>query len=298
MERNDMTDGARNDGLRVLVAGCGYVGCALASRLATEGHTVWGLRRTPGNLPPGVHPFAADLGDPATLAALPPALDAVVYAAAPGGASDERYRTVYVDGVRNLLHALHGQGQRPGRVLLTSTTGVYAQTEGEWVDEESPTEPDGFRGLRPLEGERLLLEGPFPATVLRLGGIYGPDRTRLIDEVRAGTARCRPGAWSNRIHRDDCAGALRHLMLLDGAGPLYLGVDREPAELCEVQQWIADQIGAPAPRASEDAPPGRGGRSSNKRVRSDRLLRSGYRFRFPTFRDGYAAMLREMGIVG
>jgi nucleoside-diphosphate-sugar epimerase len=271
------------------------VGCALAERLAAEGHTVWGLRRSPGGLPVGVQPLVADLADPSTLAGLPPALDHVVYAAAPGGGSEERYRTIYVDGIRNVLAALESQGQQPRRVLLTSTTGVYGQRAGEWVDEESPAEPDTYTGLQPLHGEQLLLGGPFPATVLRLGGIYGPGRTRLIEEVRAGRAACVPGLWSNRIHRDDCAGALRHLMLLERAGPLYLGVDREPVELCEIQRWLAARLGVAAPAVNEGADPststpGRR-RRSNKRCSSGRLAGSGYRFLFPTFREGYASLL-------
>jgi nucleoside-diphosphate-sugar epimerase len=283
--------------LRVLVAGCGYVGSALAARLAAEGHSVWGLRRHPDRLPPDVQPLAADLSDPRTLADLPPRLDHVAYTAAPDGASDDAYRAAYVDGLRHLLAALEAQRQRPRRVLLTSTTGVYGQADGAWVDEDSPTEAAGFRGLRPLEGERLLLAGPFPATVLRLGGIYGPGRTRLIEQVRAGTATCRPGAWSNRIHREDCAGALRHLMLLQDAAPLYLGVDREPVELCEVQRWLAEQLGASPPRVEAEQAGGggvRGRRGGNKRCSSERLVRSGYRFRYPTFREGYGQMLTEM----
>jgi nucleoside-diphosphate-sugar epimerase len=280
--------------LRVLVAGCGYVGSALAASLAADGHHVWGLRRNPDRLPPGVQPLAADLSDPATLADLPPRLDHVVCTTAPDGATDEAYRAAYVDGLRNLLDALEAQGQRPRRVLLTSTTGVYGQTDGSHVDEDSPTEPTNFRGLRPLEGERLLLAGLFPATVLRLGGIYGPGRTRLIDQVRSGAATCRPGAWTNRIHRDDCAGALRHLMLLERADALYLGVDREPAASCDVLQWLAERLGAPEPRVEAGLAEGAGRRGSNKRCSSERLARSGYRFRYPTFREGYAQMLEEM----
>jgi nucleoside-diphosphate-sugar epimerase len=279
---------------RVLVAGCGYVGSALAARLAAEGHAVWGLRRTPSALPPGVAPLAADLADPDTLRDLPPALDFVAYTAAPGGPSDDAYRAVYVDGVRNLLDALESQRQRPRRVLLTSTTGVYGDAGGDRVDEDSPAEPDDFRGERPLQGEHLLLAGGYPATVLRLGGIYGPGRTRFIDQVRDGTARCRPGIWTNRIHRDDCAGALRHLMLLGSAAPLYVGVDHEPAELCEVQRWLADRLGVPAPPVVEEPGDSQRRRRGNKRCSSERLVRSGYRFLFPTYRDGYGAMLREM----
>lgn len=288
-----------NNRARILIAGCGYVGSALAERLAAEGHAVWGLRRNTTELPAGVQPFAADLAEPTSLKELPASLDYVVYAAAPGGGADERYRAIYVDGVRNVLAALESQGQRPRRVLLTSTTGVYGQQAGEWVDEGSPTEADGFRGERPLQGEGLLLDGPFPATVLRLGGIYGPGRTRLIEEVRAGRATCVPGLWSNRIHRDDCAGALRHLMMLDNAAPLYVGVDHEPVEQCELHRWLAEQLGVAPPVADADADPSAGApgrrRRSNKRCSSARLVASGYRFLYPTFRDGYAALLEAAG---
>lgn len=275
---------------RALIAGCGYVGTALALRLAGEGHTVWGMRRHADALPDGVLPWPADLSDPATLRDLPPGLDSVAYTAAADGRSEAAYRAAYVDGLRNLLDALGRQGQRPRRVVFTSSTGVYAQENGEWVDEDSPTEPRSFSGRLLLEAERVLRNGPFPGVALRLGGIYGPGRERVLDEVRAGKARCPPETrWSNRIHRDDCAGALRHLLALEGPEPLYVGVDTEPAELCRVLRWVAERLNAPEPPVGDD---GRARRNrSNKRCSSARLLASGYRFRYPTFREGFAALL-------
>lgn len=278
--------------MRVLIAGCGYVGSALAELLVADGHEVWGMRRNPAALPPGVRPFAADLRDPATLTDLPPALDAVAYTATADAGTDEAYRAAYVDGPRHLLRALAEQAQRPRRVLFTSSTSVYGQREGEWVDEDSPAEPGGFSGPRMLEGERAFLDGPFPATVLRLGGIYGPGRTSLVEKVRSGDAECPPEPrWTNRIHRDDAAGALRHLMLLDAPAPLYLGVDREPAALCDVYRWIAGRLGLPAPRTRPGAEEARRRSPGNKRCRSDRLASSGYTFRYPTFREGFEALL-------
>lgn len=280
--------------VRVLIAGCGYVGSALAAELAGEGHEVWGLKRDPSTLPPGVRPFAADLRDAMTLAALPPALDAVVYAATADGFHDEAYRAAYVDGPRALLEALASQGQAPRRVLFTSSTSVYGQAEGEWVDEETPAEPSGFSGRRMLEGEGVFLGGPFPATVLRLGGIYGPGRSSLVEKVRSGEAECGPEpSWTNRIHRDDIAGALRHLIALDAPAPVYLGVDREPAGLCEIYRWIAARLGLPAPPVRAEAEDARRRSRSNKRCRSDRLAASGYVFRYPTFREGFTAILES-----
>ncbi len=273
---------------RVLIAGCGYVGSALAARLAADGFEVWGMRRSPDGLPAGVRPLAADLRDPATLAGLPAGLATVFYTAAADGGAEDEYRAAYVDGPRNLLAALAAQGQRPRRVIFTSSTSVYSQSGGEWVDEDSRAEPAGFRGRMMLEGESIVLGGPFPGVVLRLGGIYGPGRTSYIDRVRSGAAEC-PAitTYTNRIHRDDCAGALRHLMHLPSPHPVYLGVDRAPADSCDVLHWLAAALGKPAPLRAEEAVRPR----SNKRCRSDRLASSGYTFLYPTYREGFAALL-------
>ena len=280
--------------MRVLIAGCGYVGSELARRLGAEGDDVFGLRRRPEGLPPGVKAIAADLSDPASLRGLPDALDAVVYAVAADAFDDGAYRAAYVDGLRNLLAALDQGGSRPGRVVYTSSTAVYAQSAGEWVDESSATEPTGFSGQRVLEGERVLLGAGLPATVLRLGGIYGPGRTRLVESVRSGRAVMRAGEplYTNRSHRDDAAGAIAHLLRLPAPLPLYLGVDREPADETVVLRWLADQLGvAPPAVAPEDVAPGARRPRGSKRCANDRLLASGYSFSWPTFREGYAALL-------
>ncbi|HYW06593.1 MAG TPA: SDR family oxidoreductase [Longimicrobium sp.] len=268
---------------RVLIAGCGYVGSALAARLLEDGCEVWGMRRNPDALPSGVRPLAADLGDPATLRALPTELDTVFYTAGADGSTDEAYRAAYVVGLRNLLAALP---HAPRRIIFTSSTSVYGQSGGEWVDEDSPTEPAGFGGRRMLEGEALARAAG--GVVLRLGGIYGPGRTRYIDQVRGGDAECPAEAtFTNRIHRDDCAGALRHLMLLPDPRPVYLGVDRAPAEVCEVLGWLAERLGMEPPRRGAA-----GGRTrGNKRCRSDRLVASGYDFIHPGYREGFEALL-------
>ena len=280
---------------RCLIAGCGYVGAALGALLSSEGHMVFGLRRRALRLPPGVEPIEADLGVPASLARLPGALDFVFYLAAPGGAEDALYRSTYVDGQRNLYQALASQGQRPRRVLFASSTAVYGQHDGEWVDESSPTEPVDFRGRRLLEAEGLLARGPFPGVAVRFGGIYGPRRSGLVAEVRAGRAVIRPGPphYTNRIHRDDCAGVLRHLAQLEAPEPVYLGVDCEPADEAAVLRWLAGALGAAEPRIAAAGELRRRERRSSKRCRNDRLLASGYRFLHPTFREGYRGILAE-----
>ena len=286
---------------RLLIAGCGYVGSELARRLVADGHGVFGLRRSPGALPEGVQPLLADLCDRAALrAALGEVehggIDAVVYAAAADRGDDEAYRRAYVEGLGHVLGWADAQGMRPPRVLFTSSTAVYAQEDGAWVDEDSPTEPTHFSGVRMLEAERLVAAAG--GVSLRLGGIYGPGRTRLIDGVRAGRATIRPGPphWTNRIHRDDAAGALRHLIERSVVGgtlaPVYVGVDDEPADEAEVLGGLAARLGVPEPPvAPPGAAPPASARGGNKRCRNARLRASGYAFAYPTFREGYGALL-------
>jgi nucleoside-diphosphate-sugar epimerase len=150
----------------------------------------------------------------------------------------------------------------------------------------------------------VLAASGFPAVSLRLGGIYGPGRTRLVESVRSGRAASRPGPphFGNRIHRDDAAGALAHLTTLALAGleleSLYLGVDDEPSDEALVLRWIASQLGMPElpMRDGEAAPGARDANrpASNKRCSNARLRATGYRFRFPTFREGYAAAIASI----
>jgi nucleoside-diphosphate-sugar epimerase len=272
---------------RVLIAGCGDVGGRLGALLVADGHAVVGLRRDAARVPAGIEPLAGDLGDPASLAGLTGRFDAVIYSATSGESSDDAYRRTYVDGQRHLAGALERAGAAPARWLFTSSTSVYGQRDGEWVDEDSPTAPAGFSGRRMLEAEAVAHGLAGRGVAVRFGGIYGPGRTWLIERVRAG-APCAddPPVYTNRIHRDDCAGVLRHLLGLEDPAPVYLAVDSAPAPQCEVMDWLAGRLGvARPPRAA-----GASSRGS-KRCRNDRLLASGYRLLYPTYRDGYAALL-------
>lgn len=281
---------------RVLIAGFGYVGAELGRVLVGDSHSVWGLSRHPGTPTPGVEPIAADLGVPRSLEELPPNLDYVFYMASPGGSDDALYRMAYVVGLSNLIEALTRAEQRPKRIFFVSSTSVYTQRRGEWVDENSRAEPEHFSGKRLIEGERVLLESAYAGTVVRFGGIYGPRRTNLVKSVRAGSAvfwKSRT-TWTNRIHRDDCAGVLKHLMQYRPLDSLYLGVDCEPAARSEVLQWLAGALGAPPPRAVGASDPALRTARSNKRCCNDRLLATGYSFEYPTFREGYSAVLNEV----
>lgn len=280
--------------MRALIAGAGYVGAALAARLVAGGHEVIALRRSAAAPPAGVRAFRADLGAPGALDALPE-LDLVFYTAAADERSDAAYERAYVTGVARVVEYLARRTNPARRLLFTSSTAVYAQQYGEWVDEASPCEPSGFAGRRLLEGEALLRAAPFPATVLRLGGLYGPGRASLIERARSGATRIAsgPSRYTNRIHRDDAAFALAHLAALPEAAACYVGVDCEPARETDVLGWLAQRLGASPPCAEDTRTAATVGRSS-KRCSNARLLATGFRFRYPSYREGYEALLGEL----
>ena len=268
----------------ILIAGCGDVGGELARRLLSDGHEVFGLRRRTHLLPEGVRPVAGDLQDPASLRALPGGIDVLCYTASADERTAAGYRGAYVDGVRNLLCAVSNKSALR-RVLYASSTRVYPQHDGERVEEDSPAGGADTYARLLLEGEREVRAAPTSAVVVRFGGIYGPGRTRLIDLVRKG-GTCIAAHYTNRIHRDDCAGVLRHLLQLERPARLYLGTDHEPATQCEVMDWIARRLRLPSPPRRDGNPA-----STGKRCDNARLVASGYTFEFPTFREGYGAVI-------
>jgi nucleoside-diphosphate-sugar epimerase len=280
---------------RILITGAGYVGAPLAARLHAQGHTVFGLRRDAGQLPTGVMGLNADVGKPDTLAILPDQIEYLVYCVAPDASTPSAYALAYVQGLHNVLQGLKIRSSPPKRVLFTSSTAVYSQANGEWVDEATPAAPRHFSGQALLEAEQLLAQTGLPYVVVRLGGIYGPGRSRLIETVRSGTVNA-TGAehYTNRIHRDDCVGVLHHLLFLPDAARLYLGVDHCPASYLEVVTFVAECLGLPPPSLLNQrvAPPGRRLRS-NKRCSNARLRDSGYVFTYPSFREGYQDLLQE-----
>ncbi|MFP5313087.1 MAG: SDR family NAD(P)-dependent oxidoreductase, partial [Actinomycetes bacterium] len=175
---------------------------------------------------------------------------------------------------------------------------VYGDAEGGWVDEATPTHPGGFSGRVLVEAEDLLqsrLAGTTAAGIsFRLGGIYGPGRTRLIDQVKSGSAVIPEDVrYTNRIHRDDAAAAIVHLATMEAKpAPVYVGVDNEPADLGSVLRFVAAELGCPAPPVG-DAGPARGG---NKRCGNQLLCSTGFAFTFPTFRDGYRDVIAGNGV--
>jgi nucleoside-diphosphate-sugar epimerase len=293
-------------GMRVLVVGCGYVGLPLGVELVRQGHEVHGLRRTAGAAEAlraaGLTPWEADITRPAELQRLPRDFDWVVNTAAPAGSGPEDYRRVYLEGTRNLVAWLSATPL--GKYVYTSSTGVYGQDDGSWVDEASPTQPLTAQARVLVEAEQHLLtaarERGFPAVILRVAGIYGPGRGHLFKQFVAGQATL-AGAGRrclNQIHRDDLIGLLLAALEHGRPGEIYNAADDEPVTQADFFRWLAERLGRPPPPAVPDDADARRGRGlTHKRV-ANRKAKSAlaYRFIYPTFREGYRAEIERLAL--
>jgi len=278
--------------MTVVIAGCGDLGTEVGLRFAQLGHRVIGLRRDAARLPAAIIGQSVDLTREQPT--LPADTEIVIVAIAAGSPTVDAYRAAYVDGLRHVLDAL--DGVEPRRVLLVSSTAVYNINDASWVDEQTPTRPRPGTDAILLEAERMLHARIPAAVVLRLSGIYGPGRERLITQVREGRATLSAASrHTNRIHRDDAAAAIVHLLTRDDApDSLYLGVDHAPVLMNEVLTFLATELGLPQPPA-DDAPTA-GQRGGDKRLSNRRLLDTGFTFGFPSYREGYRALLAGEGI--
>ena len=273
--------------MRVLIAGCGDVGNVLAAALLQDGHIVYGLKRDTSTLPEGVRPIGADLLNPATLTDLPVDIDKLVFMPTPASRDPAAYEAIFIQGWRNLWAGLK---KEPTRALLVSSTAVYGEDQGGIVDEATRPDPTGFNGKILLEMEQLAGRCTENLVVVRISGIYGPGRERLIRLAISDGLEVQqtPSYFTNRIHRDDAAAALKHLLEIDRPEALYVATDDQPAPRYEVVEWLANIQGYASPKGLADENASRGKRVSNRRLRD-----SGFSLSYPDYKTGYAAVLKQ-----
>jgi Nucleoside-diphosphate-sugar epimerases len=284
--------------MRALIVGCGYVGMELGKELVQQGHEVSGLRRTAHVVSDlksaGIRRLTCDITKPETLAKLPADHDWVINCVSSSGGDARHYRAVYLEGTRNLLEWL--SLTPPKKFVYTSSTSVYAQTDGSLVTENSPTEPSAETARVLLEVEKVLLQATaqgFPAVILRVAGIYGPGRGYWFKQFLRGEARIegKGERYLNMVHRDDVAGAIIAALEKGRPGEVYNVVDDEPITQLDLFRWLASNSGKEMPpfAALEQPEQLKRGRT-NKRI-SNRKLKAElrYQLKFPTFREGYTA---------
>jgi nucleoside-diphosphate-sugar epimerase len=276
--------------MKVLVAGAGYVGLALAKRLTAQGHSVTALRRhPPEERHDAIDWVAADLLSDDWHESLDHAPDAVVFAASPSEFSESAYRETYLLAQQTLLKALLRAGVELQRYIMVSSTAVYPLGNGEWINVDTPAAPQRFTGHVLLSAENWLREQlGHRLTVARLTGIYGPGRWRSMTQ-RLLQRGCNPKQFSNRIHRDDAAGFLAHILGMVTPAGLYLVSDSHPSDQCTVAHWLAEKLGQPPPVEEMERTSPRG----NKRVSNAAMLATGYQLEHEDFRSGLEQAMAE-----
>jgi len=270
---------------RILIAGCGYVGEATADLFHSAGWNVEGwVHSKQSAVRLSAKPYSTrvlDVSRRGDVAKRAGAFDAVIHCASSGGGDAEAYREIYLDGARHLLETFP-----QAKILFTSSTSVYAQRDGSWVTEESETKPLRETSQILLDVEKLVLEKG--RIVVRLAGIYGPQRSALLSKFLNGTATIDPSndRFVNQVHRDDIASALFLLLNREAqeSAQIYNVVDDEPILHSECYGWLAQRLNRSLPPIGKSERPRKRG-DTNKRVSNSKLHQLGWTPDYPTFRD-------------
>ncbi len=277
---------------RTLIVGAGYVGRPLAQAFRARGDEVTCWVRSPES--------AVELAAQGLSATIVGSVadesawrgsgefDVVVHCASSGGGGTAAYREVYLEGVRQI-----NRFQEKARRIFVSSTSVYGQTDGTWVEETSPTEPAAETSLVLLRAENEATRSG--AMVVRAAGIYGPGRAALFEKFRRGDAVIEGDGsrWINQVRDLDLVAALLRLAVEIGTpGEIYNAADDEPVTLREFYAWCGRRLGRPSP-PNGPANPERKRGLTNKRVSNRKLRATGWAPQFPTFREGLADRLRD-----
>lgn len=274
----------------ILIIGCGTIGIELARLLTAQGHAVTGLRRNPPANNSDIRIIPANIGSATDIDQLPVDVDQLYFIVSVDGRTEQSYRDVYDSGLNNVLAKF---AQVP--CIFVSSTSVYGQSHGEWVDENSPAQPDNHNSQLIRQAEQRVIASNSQNTVVRFSGIYGRGREYLLNKAKQSPViQHTPPYFTNRIHQDDCVRVLAFLLEKKLAGVAlenyYLASDNDPAPLYDVMMWLTQQLNCPAPTikavANDD--------TQNKRCRNQRLKNLGYQFTYSSYKDGYGELLRHL----
>lgn len=283
--------------MRKLIIGCGYLGRRVARKWVAAGDDVAALTRSTVHADAlraeGIAPVVGDVCIPESLSGLP-AAETILYAVGYDRGSGRSQHEIYVNGLQNTLQqvAVHAR-----RFVYVSSTSVYGQNAGQWIDETSPCEPRRANGRVCLEAEQVVWRH-FPPTetptersanVLRLAGIYGPNRLlRRIEQLESATALSgNPEAYLNLIHVDDAVAAVLACELRGRPGSIYVVCDNRPVRRRDYYSLLASISGASPPRFVHKTVSAMNSEGLNKRCRNRRLREElGVQLQYSTIDDG------------
>lgn len=274
-----------------LIVGCGYVGKPLATRLMKCQWNVAGVVKSESSLhqlaSSGIPAFQGDITDGRFWSDLGEEWSHVVYCPSTGGGGVAAYREIHDVG---LTYALNWAARR-AQLIYTSSTSVYGQTTGELVDESSLLQPASESARELVRAERKVCTSG--KIVMRLGGIYGPERGVLLKRLLEGRAMVpeQDPKWLNLIFLDDIVDAIEHgLTGHIEPGQVYNVIDDEPASYRSIYEWLCKKLDLPMPPTGTPDYFGKRG-ITNKRVSNQKIRHTGWRPRYPSFREGYESML-------
>jgi nucleoside-diphosphate-sugar epimerase len=278
---------------KILIIGCGSIGTQLAHNLAAKGHDVTGLKRNPPKLDIGeINYFTADISLAYQLEELPLDFEFIYFIVSPDGRNKESYQAIYEIGLTNLIDRFAKEGASPNWIFVSSTS-VYGQSEGEWVDEESIAQPDNITSQYIGQAEQQLMDLNPQNIVVRFSGIYGPGREYLLRMAKQQSVIQKdPPYYTNRIHQQDCIGVLIFLLEKSLAGvtleQCYLASDDNPATMWDVMSWLTEHLSCKPPEAKVNDKEV----VMNKRCNNQRLKTLGYHFQYPDFKAGYLELIK------
>jgi len=278
---------------KILIIGCGAIGTQVAQVLSAKGHQVTGLKRNPPEKDDGkINYFTADITSPTDLQDLTTDFDVLYFIVSPDGRNEESYHDIYETGLTNLLNKFSLAGSNPHWIFVSSTS-VYSQSQGEWVDEDSIAQPENATSQLIRQAEQKLMDLEPNNIVVRFSGIYGPGREYLLRmAMQVPAIQQNPPYYTNRIHQQDCIGVLAFLLERRLAGvaleQCYLASDDDPAPMWDVMSWLAEHMNCQPPAVKT------GGTDCvmNKRCKNQRLKALGYKFLYPGFKDGYLELIK------
>ena len=281
--------------MKVLFIGCGDIAQRAAEQLGSN-CSCFGLRRNPENLSSAITPIMADAANPQQLLSVASDnFDIWVATLTPAEFTRQAYQQSYLAVAQAMAETIDTLPKAPKLVIWVSSTSVYGDNDGDWVDETTKPNPVTFSGEILLQAEQIIQKLPCLSSVVRFSGIYGPGRTRLLGQVKAGKGRPKsPEQWSNRIHADDCGAVLAHLMALleskKPIEPIYLASDCEPVTQHDIRQWLAQKLDvALTPEAVK--------LGAIRRCNNRLLLDSGFKFSYPSFKEGYTALIDDQKLL-